>query len=198
MIGHSFVYRFQAFAYKQGRHNLDLDQQHIRMFFSGQPGMRIEHLPSPRTMKEVTKTAPHLVVIDIGTNDIANIRSEVVAEGQAEVKQLIHKLFLFARKLVLEHRVKVVMLQVLPRGSGWHAPDNPKFQIYVTYFNSLVRALCAKQHKKQRHLHFWVHPRMHANIRSLLNRDGVHLNNRGLKRYFHSIKKAVAHYAARR
>jgi lysophospholipase L1-like esterase len=169
------------------------------MFFSGQPGMRIEHLPLPKISKEVKKTAPQLVVIDIGTNDIANIRSEVVAEGQAEVKQLIHKLFLFARKLVLKYRVQqVVMLQVLPRGPGWHAPDNPKFQIYVTHFNSLIRARCASQHKKQRQLHLWVHPRMHANIRSLLNRDGVHLNDRGLKKYFHSIKKAVAHYAPRR
>jgi lysophospholipase L1-like esterase len=61
-------------------------------------------------------------------------------------------------------------------------------------FNEHIKSLCSKQHPDQHNLHYWVHPRMQANLRRLLI-DGVHLNRGGLKKYFHSLKQAVAHYA---
>jgi lysophospholipase L1-like esterase len=157
--------------------------------------MNINQLVSFSDFNEVAHTKPQLVIIDIGTIDLDNISTKVEAEAQALIKIMINKLFLFARKLVWERGVRhVVFLQVLPRWVGKYRPKNTKFQTYVNMFNNRMKCLWARQHKKQHKLHYWVHPRMQSNVGRLLS-DGVHLNERGLKKYFHSLKQAVAHYA---
>jgi lysophospholipase L1-like esterase len=169
------------------------------MQYKAQPGLKIKQLISFQAFEQAVEQyqdGPQLVIVDIGTNDLDNIVTEVEAEGHAQIKRMIAKLFLFARKLVFKRRVQhVVFLQVLPRCNGKFQPNNIKFPHYVNMYNAHIKSLCAKQHPKQRNVHYWAHPRMQANVRQLLA-DGVHLNRRGLKKYFHSLKQAVARYAA--
>jgi lysophospholipase L1-like esterase len=69
------------------------------MYYKGQPGMNINQLASFRSFNQVAQASPQLVIIDIGTNDIDNITTEVKAEGHAQIKQMVNKLFPFCQEI---------------------------------------------------------------------------------------------------
>ena len=99
IMGHSFVARLRAYAKEDERRNMSLDPAHHTVEITGRSGLGIPQLYTVASLW-IRKHNPHLVIIDIGTNDI---------DSQAPaVKKLAHKLFSIGRKMIAIHGVSHV------------------------------------------------------------------------------------------
>ena len=185
LLGHSFVRRLDKYMQEQGKPNLSLDRAGLELRLKGWSGMTMANFP--KALKQVSTHRPELVILDIGTNDIDAQRMSL--------EVLVDQLFKFGTLMVSNYGVKrVVFLEVLPRGRGRHAAKNPQFTAQVQQFNADLMALVTSQQGVYRRLHCWNHRRMRTNVHRYL-RDGVHLNDQGMKKYFHSVKGAVVSHA---
>ena len=192
VVGHSFVRRYASWI---GHHHMapkrarDICTSYSDIRFLGHSGLNSEQLHSGDILFQATKH--DIVVIDCGTNDIANDVSQ---------QQIANNILLFARRCLQDGVAVVYILSVLPRSrriSG--SPE--EFRRKVQAFNDHMKSLCVKENDitfcRQNGFMNIDCPNNHQV--ACWSDDGIHPSTRcrhqhnksGMEKYHQSIKSAL-------
>ena len=128
---------------------------------------------------------PHVVYIEIGTNDIA-----ISTLSPATIAANIFQLADAVRRLGVQ---QVVVGQILWREDAGIPESVPDFNMRVLRVNSMLQQLFASTPGCT----YWKHRGMWRSSHPLIGPDGVHLTRVGNHRLFRSIRGAVIHAVQR-
>ena len=178
ILGHSFVKRADRYLDTQNIINFNMLTPYHTVSLLGKGGahaLDIMHLFHQRT------STPHLVVIDVGTNDLTNSR--------IPTHTLALQVYNMAKLLVNNYGVlHVVILEVLPRTSWGRHGAPPSFNSRVARYNAMIKSLVFQN--KEFPVSFWFHKGLPSSIETIIL-DGVHLTNFGISRYIRSIRRVI-------
>ena len=188
LLGHSFISHFKRFLktnLNTFSYSINLNPREVMVQYASCPGATVEKLE--RTcMSDVEDFEPDVVVLQIGTNDLA--------DPTCTPEKLVKKITGLVRTLLTTYKVKyVAVLQILHRFPSSrptrHKVDVPTFNKKVDDANDLLtKSLSGVPGCRfWRHKGFWG-----AHQRATIANDGVHISQSfGQRRYFYSIR-AVA------
>ena len=129
-------------------------------------------------MDKVATFRPGLLVIEIGTHDID--------ASCVTVDELAKTVFRFAKLCLSDYAVcNVICCPVLPRGPGRFQARSVCFESNCVALNEALAVLCTSDFRGS----MLTHQRF-LNVAELF-RDGVHLSDQGLKRYYFSLKRGI-------
>ena len=141
-------------------------------------GWRIDGLFSPRMMDKVATFRPGLLVIEIRTN--------YIDASCVTVDELAKTVFRFTKLCLSDYAVcKLIFCLVLPRGPGRFQARSVCFESNRVALIESLAALCPSDSR----VSTLTHQRF-LNVAELL-RDGVHLSDQGLKRYYFSLRRGI-------
>jgi hypothetical protein len=184
LLGHSFISRLKYHLKETRNLNLGLNDAEFALYWQGQGGMLIAHLP--RYFDMLMSLKPHAVYIEIGSNDLC--------KSPVNINQLVDRLFNFVHCVIDASKdVSVVIIgHVLHRDlSATRQANIPRdYNIQVEEFNRCL-VVKAQMSQYQNKIKIWQHKGLVANVLPYLISDGVHLNATGQHRLLHSIKRAV-------
>jgi lysophospholipase L1-like esterase len=149
--------------------------------------MLLQHLQD--SLHHVADSAPDVVILDIGGNDIDY--------GRAPVHAMVNQLFVFCRLLLTSYGVKVVVILEVPfrsrvcRGS-WSSVS--RMNIAIHRFNVMCQSRC-RSNPGQR-IRFHHHVGLLDNWQQYLKSDGVHFNPTGMSKYFRSVRTAAIRFSS--
>ena len=130
-----------------------------------------------------------MVILDIGTNDL---------DAKHHTASFLAKqVFDVAKYLLEKHQIeKVIILEALHRSPrGRFSPsDSSYFSAAVNQYNSMLKSLVASARCEHVQIYLWHHKRMATSVHQYIA-DGVHLNLRGLSKYFYSLKRAIVYHS---
>ena len=131
VLGHSFVSRAERHLLSKGDNNCSMNPRAHQVVLKGKGGA---HVPDIMPLFHQRSVTPHLVIIDIGTNDLTNLRFTT--------HSLARQVFSTAKRIIQQYGVKqVVILEVLPR-TTWGRHGAPvSFSGRVARYNSIIRSL---------------------------------------------------------
>ena len=185
IVGHSFVSKLRnqfrdrngTFPNPEGNaRKLRVDKSFRKLYIAGTPGGRI--LPEYDIPREIREYHPNVVVIDNGSNDLAN---------GAPPLTVACKLVEVAKEIVRKFGAdRVVLCASLKRGKA-RIPVN-KFNENVVLFNTILKNFCEVEPAISFHQHqgFWSSPI------SSWSRDQLHPDTvAGFHKYKESIRRAV-------
>lgn len=181
ILGHSFVRRLEEYTRINYYSNLNVASPRLQVHFSGIGGLRATDLMSH--FSEVEYFRPNVVIVDAGSNDLAN------GILPATVDDHIQMFF----DACLSFQVEYCMsLQQLYRFSShkYTVPDN--FNNCIVQLNNLLGKSGAQ------HSSLWKHRcGLWVNWQSYLLPDGTHLNDKGMVKYFKSVRQGVKYALSR-
>ena len=138
-------------------------------------------------LNHIERVAPELVVVEIGTNDIAN-----GCFGPAVLELKVESLI----KELKDRKVRFIVInQVIYRGEGAY-PDMTErdrknamrlFQCKTVSYN----IQCEKRINKIPNCMFKKHQGLWSDIESCVDKRGTHLNDNGHKKLFNSLRSGV-------
>jgi len=178
ILGHSFVKRADRYMDNQNIINFNMLSPYHSVSLLGKSGahaLDIMHLFHQRT------STPHMVVIDVGTNDLTN--------SHIPIHVLALQVYNMARRMINNYGVlQVVILEVLPRTSWGRHGASPQFNARVTRYNSMLKSMVFQN--KDFPVSFWYHKGLPSSIETIIL-DGVHLTDFGISRYIRSIRRVI-------
>ena len=156
--------------------------------YSGKPGATVESLKECQ-LSVAEDFEPHLVILDIGTNDLALplFNPEKLASAIAEL----------AHTLLTVYNVRhIVVLQILHR---FRSLRPNRRRINIENFNNDVdtcNQLLSEKLSRFSTCQLWWHKGLWGeNQRSMIDADGVHLSKpRGHRKYFYNLRAIVVSY----
>ena len=177
VLGHSFISRLKQHFLKTDTYPSFPDSGHV-VHFTGIPG---SHITGPRAKVLQSLTPASFADIDIvylalGTNDL---------DSGTPPHKVAQHFVSFANYIVVALGVKMVILdQIIPRAS-------PQSAALASCTNQHINTLLATG--EYPHIKIWTHQTgFWNNIQAYLDpRDGVHLNQRGMVKYWKSIRGAI-------
>lgn len=184
LLGHSFISRLER-DYGNLPKNFGFDADIIRVACLGRRGGQIRHLFLPPISTDLISIRPHVVLLQIGGNDLD------AYEPIVSYDFLVQDLIVLAEWLIDVYDVRQVgIMQLLYRSSTRHRPV-ADYNRAVEVVNSTLKAKCAAADK----YFFWRHKGLKDGIfnNSCLSADGVHLSAAGSKKYRCSIRAAIRH-----
>lgn len=188
IIGHSFVRDLGIYvAQSISRSNLNLSLSERSVEIWGRGGLLLSNLRS--YWASVINTAPDVVLLDIGGNDIDC--------GRLPINVLATHLLSFCRLLLTEYRVKVVVILEVPyraRVCRGHWRSARQLNDAIHRFNSMCLSMC-NSFPGQR-VRFWHHVGLVDGWQQYLKRDGVHLNKLGMAKYYRSVRSATIRFTS--
>ena len=188
LLGHSFISHFKRFV-KASRpyfnFSLNLDPREVMVQYSSLPGANVQSLRDSR-LTDVKDFEPDIVILQIGTNDLAD-------------PKCTHDMLVYARKdlvdtLLYTYHVRyVAVLQILHR---FPSTVPTKYKVDIVSFNGKVdlsNDLLSKVLLLIDHCRFWRHKGFWGEQQSqTVAPDGVHLSSPfGQKRYFYSLRAVI-------
>jgi hypothetical protein len=190
VLGHSFVRRMADFTreHLEGcKPDFDLP---CNVKFLGFSGGLVSHLWS--ALAQISCISPDIVLLDIGTNDLAS--------PSATPGEIADSVVRFADHLISSCGVKVVHIaQIFRRLEG--APRTPpEFNEKVFAYNAALRSLCRHAQSRTLAIYMFTFRGMSENWATYLNPlDGVHftvrpsgdLPNSGSYKYYRCLKTCV-------
>ena len=151
----------------------------------GLGGMTTAHLEQNTHL--VGRMGPHVVFLDIGTNDFSS---------GYPIARLVERVLTAASIFISFYHVKqVVILEIfrrLPTGR-YHCPFDSNDRV-VSYNTLLKQIIDAAGPRYTRTIQFHHHQGLVENWQQYLLADGVHLNELGLAKYYRSLRRAVIKY----
>ena len=124
----------------------------------------------------VSKISPSIVILEIGTNDLANTSPEVVG---SEIENLVHL-------LISQYSVRVVVLcHVTPRVTLKSSHFNQRAQLLNQYTRVVLEPI--------EHASCWTHRGFTNPAVTPYLSDGVHFNHMGQYMLYRSYRGAVKH-----
>lgn len=174
VLGHSFVKRLR-FDINRGnifRSSSDLGLAgHAFVSMFGVGGLTIPRLWKDH-LRVVSRRAPDVIILELGTNDLSREEPELVASSLEVLVRLLHDRF----------KVKVICVcLVVPRLS------NDVFNAKMATFNELVQALF----EPLPFVFCWRHRGFYGDNRPLSLHDGVHVTPVGQYRLYRSYRGAI-------
>lgn len=137
-------------------------------------------------LRAIRTVRPNVVIVQIGGNDldICNDHEDV----ERMVLHLVTLCTLFLREISVQH---VYVNQFLPRSSPRHTEAHT-YNARVIMANQFLK----RELEDQVALQYWK-MKGFVNTEQILFADGVHLNDRGLLRYYRHIRGAVLQFLRR-
>ena len=179
VLGHSFVARAQKHLLSKGDDNCAMHPGSHNVVLKGKGGAHANDIMPLFHQRSVT---PHLVIIDIGTNDLTNHR--------ITTHSLARQVYSTAKHIIQHYGVnQVVILEVLPRTTWGRHGAPASFSGRVARYNAMIRSLVF-QNKLDVPVSFWFHQGLASSIETFIS-DGVHMNNAGLIKYIKSIRRII-------
>ena len=181
ILGHSFVRRLQSDlrARFDERAAIDFDLRGTADIYMHGVGGRTVPKLRKFDLGVIAKLAPDIVILEIGTNDLAINPPEIVG---SDIEELV-------RSIISDYSIRAVVLcQVTPRATDQNSDFNERATILNQYtrvvMEPIERAIC------------WTH-RGFANpsVTPFLP-DGVHFNHRGQYNLYRSYRGAVKYAIA--
>lgn len=174
ILGHSFVRRLRHFI---SRHkgselseNLHLSEPVIVRWFG--VGGRMISKTKQHDMHVVRTFRPHIVLLQLGTNDLSSSSPLRVGSDLEDFARVLHDVY---------HVRVVVVCQTLRRNSA-------------AEFNDSVAALNKYSQVFLEHLpyvYFWKHRGFWNSRENIYHNDGVHLNDSGQRKLYRSYRGAI-------
>lgn len=148
------------------------------LFIHGRGGATINEDSVPWKLIQIFK--PRAVLIDLGSNDIANGLSPL---------NTAYQLTLLADKLHNTYHVEdIILCSIINRTEGLHSTSKNKFGADIQLFNKILKTLC----EDYKHLSYHLHKGTWTVPLEKLSKDGIHLNTAlGRKVYTSSIRRAL-------
>ena len=178
ILGHSFVRRLRSDLHarfdERAAKNFDL-QGTAEIFMHGVGDRTVPKLRK-MDMGVITRISPDIVILDIGTNDLALAPPEVVG---SDIEELV-------RSLVAEYSVRAVVLcQVTPRTTNKSSNFNERAKLLNQYTRVVIdpieQAIC------------WTHRGFSNPFVTPFLSDGVHFNPMGQYTLYRSYREAIKH-----
>ena len=191
LLGHLFVCNLKSFIWQympELNFNLKLDAKEVMIQFSGKSGASVVSLRACQ-LSDIDDFEPHLVILDIGTNDLAH--------PTIDPEQLASAMVQLINTLITDYHVQhVVVLQILHR---FRSLRPNRRRINIPKFNSDVNAcnkLLSEKLSRLRGAQFWWHKGLWGeNQRNIIDADGVHFSKpRGQRKYFYKLRAIVVSY----
>lgn len=180
LLGDSFINRLKEWAFINGKLNLNLDSSRVAVHWEALGGMHANRDATKSVWHytaSLAKTNPKVVLLSIGSNDLG-----VHSVSPETVKNRIIEFVAFC---VQQGADKVIVLELLPRNRQY-ASFNHKI--------SAVNNLLKEEASVRNAVYLWEHSRQKFNERFLddfVDSDGVHMNPRGLVKFYMSVRGAV-------
>ena len=190
ITGHSFVRRYWDYLnWKFGSQNnynksLGLPQENI--YIVGKGGLKANEEGLNLITTRAKQVNPNIVVIKLGTNDIA---IQAVDEKE-QVNQTLHHLFYLCKQLFELGVQKVILCEIVNRRKLRGSTTQAEFDRKQQYFNQLLNNL----NRLNPDIIIWKHER--STLRNLkdgaISSDNIHITtDYGLKLYNFSIRAAI-------
>ena len=188
-LGHSFVSRFQRHCDTRRINNVGLDPQLVSFVAMGRPGACLSFardvIHDDDSSSRINNT--DCLIIQIGENDINCVSCEPI--------QLARDILRVARDCLDRGNVECIgicqlMYRAAPLSSGSRSAARHPLRVgYNGLIDDVNRELRRLIFFFPR-IHFWKHRGMLLDGCSLLGADGTHLDPRGARLYFRSIRGA--------
>ena len=181
ILGHSYIRRLGNYCSHPRQRNLALDPHEYTVSFHGIGGARVAALWDE--LGRIAAQKPDVLILQIGGNDLSTSRAENVAHNIIQFVEYVAHHFDIA---------KIFVCELLPRISVPHFTHHYNF-VAVPCTNEILRAhFKFNQTQSIPQARFWYHGRGLCTLRpDYYLPDGIHLNDRGMYRYFKSIRGAV-------
>ena len=181
VLGHSFVWRLEKFLNETALPCLPshlINSTNTTLRFNGIGGQTVPQLRRV-AVSEIRRCQPHLLIIEIGSNDLCN--------PHVTPDQLAQDIFNFIQTCYYHHKVPFTIVnQVLKRN---HLPPAlPSYNERVFRLNTLL-------HNKFQNIEFavfWYHHSLTRAKTPILALDGIHLNHIGNHLLAHSYQNAIS------
>ena len=176
ILGHSFVRRFQHYLKSTEDRRVAEDMNLSRICYVQTYGIGGRTVRKLRMfdLDVVQRISPDVVILEIGTNDLAKSSPRLVAE---DIKTLCHDLY------CLYGVRKIVISQIIFRA------NNSIFNAAVSECNSILQTFF--EHND--HITFWRHRGLNNPAVQIHRRDRVHLNDAGNFALYKSYRGAIIH-----
>ena len=179
VLGHSFVRRFQFFL-NQGRDDRTvpgLNLSSVDVHFLGIGGRTVAKILA-FDLEHVRALQPDIVILEIGSNDLCEVgqRPETVGSSIESLVSTLHEVYNVAF---------IVVCQVIHRATlPSHSPQyNSSVNILNNYLEVVLDPVSFAE--------FWCHKGLREPNIPILNKDGIHLNERGIYALYRSYRGAI-------
>lgn len=177
IMGHSFVRRFKHFVTTPTDKRVALDlslREKCQVHIHGIGGRTISKLIK-FDLGQIQAIKPQLIVLELGTNDLSNpkISPDALAAEMISLVNLLHYEF---------HVNFIIVCQIINRNSS-----NVIFNESVLLYNVALTNLT----KPLKFAYLWKHKGLIHPTKSILARDGVHLNKAGEYILYRSYRGAI-------
>lgn len=183
ILGHSFVWRLEKFLRGTPLPCIDWHLSSpppLQVKFYGVGGRTVHRLHTSN-LHVVSSFQPHLVILEIGSNDLSNphIPVPLLAANILQLNQNLHYNFNVAH---------IILMGVCERN---HPPlTQPPYNVKAHQLNHTMLQMI----KPIPFVSFWFHRRLTRYNFSFLLPDGVHFNPTGNHLLYHSYKSAILRY----
>lgn len=183
VLGHSFVSRLEAYIKQR---NISMPPNRITCM--GQGGCYLEGSKYSCLLNDahiyLATTGCQVLYLALGSNDLDSKSS-----SPADVAR---KLWYMARRLKAMYNIRWVFIeQILNR-----CPDKyPGFEDLAKEANSMVQKYITQGNDPQ--IMYWKHRKMDKPRKNILDHKGVHLNETGMRKYWRSVRGAIAYAEAK-
>lgn len=180
LLGSSHVKHLGTYVAKQGLENFTLDVGLIHVMTLGKGGLCALHDTEQKClagqMIHVQTLMPGVLILHVGSNDLYSDKNTV--------SQIVNEIFTQAHCALNMGVSHVIISQQFKRNSITYFDDR------VVRYNILTSMKC----KQEPNISFWHHNGLwnpKNGLISILKSDGIHLNDRGNEKLFHSVKDAA-------
>lgn len=176
MLGHSFVRRMRddLLSRFHPRANQNFNLSDATVCFHGVGGRTVAKLRA-YDLHVVRRLKPDVVILEIGTNDLANLSPEVVGSEIDELVSLLLETF----------SVRVIgVCHVIPRGLSFAGCE--QFLPRVSVLNQYLSVVLPSSQ-----VFCWTHSSFSSPSKPFYSPDGVHLNAVGQYLLYRSYRGAI-------
>ena len=190
ITGHSSVRRYRDYLNRkfgsQDNYNKSLGLPRENIYIVGKGGLKTNEEGLNLITTKAKQVSPNIVVIELGTNDIA-IQA---TDEKEQVNSTLHQLFYLCKQLFDIGVQKIVLCEIVNRRKLRGNTTQAEFDRKQQYFNQLLNNL----NKLNPDIIIWKHER--SKIRNLkdgeISSDNIHITtDHGLKLYNFSIRAAL-------
>ena len=190
IVGHSFVRRYRDYLNKkngsQNNHNHCLGLPCENIYITGKGGLKADKDGLNLIITKTKQVNPDLVVIELGTNDLA-------IEAKDEIDQVntsLHYLFYICEQLFVLGVQKIVLCEIVARRRLRGYTTQAEFDRKRQHHNSLLQNFS----KLNPNIIIWKHER--SKLRNLkdteITSDQIHITtDHGFQLYNFSIRAAI-------
>ena len=182
VIGHSFITRIDRMLVQQFglQHNFGVNSNIAEVKIMARGGMKTSDLRP----QSIAATHPDLVYLEIGSNDLCGTSTDGPRVGKA--------IYNLAMGLVQAGVKKVVVGEIIYRvGQGIPARVS-EYNYRVINLNRYLQTVLDQDNCEK--LALWRHKGLWQATVPIYCEDGVHLNERGNRRLYRSIRGAIMKY----